>query len=132
MLRSPNPTPETEPFWEGTAAGELRLQRCSPCDRHYFVPRPFCPRCGSQSVRWEKVSGRGTITSYTISQRAMPGGRDDVPFILALVTLQEGPRLLAELVGFPTEHIELDTPVAVDFVSRGGMHVPVFREEDGR
>ena len=69
----PVPTPETQPFWDGTAAGELRVQQCLACDRHYFYPRPFCPNCGASEVEWVTVSGRATLYSYVISHRPAPG-----------------------------------------------------------
>ncbi|MEU7748399.1 zinc ribbon domain-containing protein [Nonomuraea sp. NPDC049158] len=61
MKPVPRPTPETQPFWDGTAAGELRIQRCMACARHYFYPRPGCPHCGSADVEWVRVSGRATF-----------------------------------------------------------------------
>lgn len=53
----PKPTPETQPFWDGAAVGELRVQRCEACLRHYFYPRPHCPHCGSAEVAWVTASG---------------------------------------------------------------------------
>ena len=58
----PKPTPETQPFWDGAAAGELRIQRCLACARHYFYPRPSCPHCGSAEVEWVTASGRASVS----------------------------------------------------------------------
>src|SRR5690348_7682670 len=70
----PKPTPETQHFWDGTQAGELRLQRCDACAVVYFPPRPFCPSCASRKVSVFKASGRGTLYSYVINHRpAAPG-----------------------------------------------------------
>ncbi len=71
----PVPTPETQPFWDGCAAGELRIQRCDDCGRPYFYPRPVCPACGSQNVRWFTASGRATLYSYVINHRPAPASR---------------------------------------------------------
>ena len=65
----PKPTPETQHFWDGTQAGELRLQRCDACANAYFPPRPFCPGCGVRKVSVFKASGKGTLYSYVIHHR---------------------------------------------------------------
>lgn len=122
----PRPTPETEPYWEGCAAGELRLQRCTTCDAHYFPPRPFCPTCLSDEVEWEALSGRGTLHTYVINHRAAPGF--EAPYAIAVVQLDEGPRMMANLVGIdPTpEALVLDMPLQVTFETRGEIQLPVF------
>ena len=87
----PVPTPETQPFWDGCAAGELRIQRCADCGRPYFYPRPVCPACGSRNVEWFTASGRATLYSYVINHRPAPGFEDDAPYAIAVVELDEGP-----------------------------------------
>ena len=67
--RGPKPTPETQHFWDGTQAGELRLQRCDACANVYFPPRPFCPACASRKVSVFKASGKGKLYSYVIHHR---------------------------------------------------------------
>lgn len=122
----PQPTPETEPYWEGCAAGELRLQRCTTCDAHYFPPRPFCPTCLSDDVVWEAVSGRGTLHTYVINHRAAPGF--EAPYAIAVVQLDEGPRMMSNIVGVdPTpEALVLDMALQVSFETRGEIQLPVF------
>ena len=83
----PVPTPETQPFWDGCAAGELRIQRCADCGRPYFYPRPVCPACGSRNVEWFTASGRATLYSYVINHRPAPGFEDDAPYAIAVVEL---------------------------------------------
>jgi len=126
----PVPTPETRHFWEGTLAGELRLQRCRPCGRAYFPPRPFCPRCASRDVEVFAATGRGHLYSYVINHRPAPGLEDRAPYAIAVVELAEGPRLMTHVVGVPQtpEALRLDMPLAVDFehVSEG-IALPVFR-----
>lgn len=111
----PRPTPETAHFWEGTRAGELRLQRCDDCAHVYFPPRPFCPKCASRSVSVFAASGRGTLASYVINQREHPGF--DGPYSIAVVDLEEGPRMMTNIVGVPQtpEALVLDMPVQVTF-----------------
>ncbi len=86
----PKPTPETQHFWDGTRAGELRLQRCDACAKSYFPPRPFCPACGSRKVSVYKASGKGKLYSYVIHHRPAPGFTP--PYAIAVVELDEGPR----------------------------------------
>ena len=97
----PVPTPETQPFWDGCAAGELRIQRCADCGRPYFYPRPVCPACGSRNVEWFTASGRATLYSYVINHRPAPGFEDDAPYAIAVVELDEGPRMMTSIVGLP-------------------------------
>jgi len=111
----PRPTPETQHFWDGTRAGELRLQRCVDCDHTYFPPRPFCPKCSSRSVRIFKASGRGRLLSYVINQRPHPAWNG--PYSIAIVELDEGPRMMSNIVDCPQtpEALVLDMRLAVTF-----------------
>ena len=124
---APVPTPETQPYWDGCAAGELRLQRCTHCDAHYFPPRPFCPDCLSDEVTWEALSGRGTLHTYVINHRAAPGF--EAPYAIAVVQLEEGPRLMSNIVGLDQtpEALVLDMALEVTFEARGDVTVPLFR-----
>ena len=111
----PQPTPETAHFWEGTRAGELRLQRCQDCGHVYFPPRPFCPACSSRNVEVFKASGRGRLASYVINERPHPAF--DGPYAIALVELEEGVRLMSNIVGCEQtpEALVLDMPLEVTF-----------------
>lgn len=111
----PAPTPETKHFWEGTRAGELRLQRCTDCRKSYFPPRPFCPKCGSRKVEIFKASGKGVLHSYVIHQRPTPGFTP--PYSIAVVQLEEGPRMMTNIVGAPQtpEALVLDMKVKAVF-----------------
>ncbi|MCL2516213.1 MAG: OB-fold domain-containing protein [Microbacteriaceae bacterium] len=129
----PRPTPETLPFWEGTAAGELRIQRCTPCDEFYFYPRPFCPKCLSSDVAWEKVSGNATLASYNINYRPGPAFSSQDPLVIALVELDEGPRMMTNIVGVPAEPeaLPLGMRLTVGFQPRGDQFLPVFSPAEG-
>ncbi len=126
---APRPTPETAPYWEGTAQGELRIQRCRACDRAYFYPRSSCPHCASTDVSWITATGRGRLHTYLISHRAAPGFGDQVPYAIAVVELEEGPRMMTNIVGVDNtpEALELDMALEVAFELRGDHYVPVFR-----
>ena len=133
MKPAPKPTPETQPFWDGTAAGELRIQRCTACERHYFYPRPSCPRCGGDQVEWVRASGRATLYSYVINHRPAPGFEDEAPYAIAVVELEEGVRMMTNIVGVPNdpEHLELDMELQVVFERRGDVTVPLFEPAGG-
>lgn len=125
---APVPTPETAPFFEGTARGELRIQRCAACGKAFFYPRSGCPHCGDTDVAWERASGRATLHTYVISHRAAPGFEDQVPYAIAVVELEEGPRMMTNIVGIPNtpEALVLDMDLEVAFEPRGEYAVPVF------
>jgi uncharacterized protein len=123
----PVPTPETQHFWDGTARGELLLQRCRDCKTIYFPPQPFCPSCSSDDVEVVRASGRGSLSSYVINQRAAPGF--EAPYVIAVVELEEGPRLLTNLVGVEPDPqlLPLDLPLEAVFESFGDVRLPFFR-----
>ncbi len=124
----PQPTPETAHFWDGTRAGELRLQRCDACSHIYFPPRPFCPACASRGVSVFAASGRAKLYSYVISHRAAPGFT--APYSIAVVELEEGPRMMTNIVNCPQtpEALQLDMPVEVVFEALDDtISLPHFR-----
>lgn len=124
----PVPTPDTQRFWDGCAAGELWIQRCTSCEQHYFYPRMVCPHCSSRDVEWVQASGRATLYSYVISHRPARGF-DEVPYVIAVVELAEGPRMMTNVVGVdPTpEALPLDLELTVTFEPRGELAVPLFQ-----
>jgi uncharacterized OB-fold protein len=130
----PRPTPDTRPFWDGAAAGELRIQRCDGCGRHFFYPRPACPHCGSGDVAWVTATGRATLHSYVINHRPAPGFEDEAPYVIAIVELEEGVRMMSNLVGVPAdpEHLPLDLPLRVVFEPRGDVRLPLFTPAEAR
>ena len=128
----PQPTPETRHFWEGTRAGELLLQRCVACRHTYFPPRPFCPACASREVAVFRASGRAQLHSYVISHRPAPGFTP--PYSIAVVELEEGPRMMTNIVGCPQtpEALVLDMPVEVTFEAIDDeISLPLFRPAGG-
>ncbi len=124
----PKPTPETQHFWDGTKAGELRLQTCNDCSKTYFPPRPFCPKCGSRSVKVVKASGKARLFSYVIHARPSPGF--DPPYAIAVVELAEGPRMMTNIVDCPQtpEALQLDMPLEVTFDKQSeAISLPMFK-----
>ena len=124
----PKPTPETKHFWDGTRAGELRLQRCDACSKVYFPPRPFCPACASRQVSVFAASGRGVLWSYVIHHRPVPGFTP--PYTIAVVQLEEGPHLMTNVVDCPQtpETLRLDMKLQVAFHKIDDeITLPLFR-----
>src|SRR5689334_25410858 len=124
----PRPTPETQPFWDGARAGELRLQRCDACQHAYFPPRFFCPQCASRQVSWFKASGRAVLYSYVIHHRPVPGFTP--PYSIAVVQLEEGPRLMTNIVECEQtpQALQVDMPVEVVFLKlTEQISLPQFR-----
>lgn len=113
----PRPTPETEAFWAGTRDGRLMLPWCLDCGRPHFYPRAICPHCLSDRLDWRQASGRGRVHTYVINHKAAPGF-DKVPYVIAVIDLDEGPRMMSNIVTDtpPTpETIRIDMPVEVLF-----------------
>ncbi|TQM11243.1 Zn-ribbon domain-containing OB-fold protein [Pseudonocardia kunmingensis] len=126
-------TPETSVYWEKAAQRELWLPRCGACERTFFPPRAHCPHCAAEDVRWYRASGTGTLASYVISHRPAPGYGDDVPYVIALVDLPEGPRLTTNLLGVEArpEALRVGLPLEVGFEQRGDVVLPQFRVVTG-
>ena len=129
----PEPTPETRHFWDGCRDGELRLQRCTACTESYFPPRPFCPKCGSRDVEVYKASGRGVLWSYVINHRPRPDMGAE-PYAIAVVQLDEGPRMMTNIVDCPQtpEALQLDMPLKVAFAKQSDdITLPLFAPVEG-
>ena len=111
----PQPTPESKPFFDALKERRLLIQRCEECGLGYYYPRPFCPACLSDRVEWEQASGRGKLYSFVINQRAAPGFV--APYIIAVVELEEGPRMMTNLVDIEPdpELVRCEMPVEIVF-----------------
>lgn len=120
---------ETRPWWEACGRGELVLQRCRACGSLQHRPRALCAACLSDAIEWLRASGRGKVHTYTVTfQNQAPAFREAVPYILAWVELDEGPRLLANLVDCAPDRVRIGLPVRVEFVDVGDdLAVPRFR-----
>jgi uncharacterized OB-fold protein len=128
----PQPTPETQHFWDGAKAGKLLLQRCDECAKVYFPPRPFCPACASRNVAVMQASGKATLYSYVIHHRPVPGFTP--PYAIAVVELDEGPRMMTNIVDCPQtpEALVLDMPLEVVFEAQTDtVTLPFFRPVKG-
>ncbi len=118
-LTRPMVNRDSQFFWDGTALGELRLQSCNACDSLRFPPGPACPDCGALDRGHVVASGRGTVFSYVVHRHPPVPGKE-LPIVLVLVELDEGLRMLGELVDVDADAIEagaveIGMPVQVDF-----------------
>jgi len=112
----PVPSVESQPFWDGCKRHELLLPCCSQCDACRFPPGPTCPKCWSTDWEWKKASGRGKIYSFGVYHRVYHQGfESEVPYVLAVVELDEGPRLVTNVVNKSPEELGCDMPVEVVF-----------------
>ncbi len=124
---APRPAEESAPFWEGARAHKLQLPRCHACGRFWFPPSQRCPHCLSANFAWKETSGHGRIYSFVVYHRVYhPAFEKDVPYAVAIVELDEGPRLLANIIGTPPDAIDCDMRVRVVFEERGDQTIPQF------
>jgi len=125
----PRPSPFSRPFWEAAKRHELLIQRCPKCRTHIFYPRYNCTECGARDLEWVKASGKGTIYTYTVARRPThPAFADRVPYIIAIVELEEGPRLTTNIVDCDPDSVRIGTPVEVAFEDvNEEVSLPVFR-----
>lgn len=108
-------TNDTEPYWSGLAAGVVRLPHCSSCDTVIWYPRALCPTCGTSELEWRELSGTGTIYSFSIARRT-PGSWGKVaPYVLAYVELDEGPRVMTNIVNADPESLRCNQSVRAVF-----------------
>lgn len=125
------PSPDAVPFWDACRRHELLLPYCQACSRHFFYPRTLCPTCGSRDVSWRKASGTGHLYTFCIQHfTSIPELRGSVPFVTAIVELDEGPRMMTFLTGVDPDPdaITCGMPVQVAFVDGDdGQTLPVFR-----
>jgi uncharacterized protein len=110
----PAPTTiETAEFWSATGEGRLLLKRCDACSTVIWYPRNLCPACGSLETSWFEASGRGTIYTYTIVHKGNGPWAAHVPYIVAYVELEEGPRVMSNVVDVDPGAVEVGMPVEV-------------------
>ena len=123
----PRPTATSQPWFDGCSTGELRLQYCAVCREYQFYPRTFCVRCGQRELEWRRVSGRGRVASFTVVRHGISAAYP-APYIIALIDLAEGPRLMSMIVDAETEQISVGAAVAVGFQAWSeDTSLPVFQ-----
>jgi uncharacterized OB-fold protein len=126
-IPAPVPSPQSQPYWDGCARGELLFQRCGSCGRPNFDPPLLCRHCGSRDLSWEQSAGNGTVYSWTVVWRPQQPSFV-VPYAPAIVDMDEGYQMLANIVGCDVADLAVGMRVAVEFhpVS-DGFAIPYFR-----
>ena len=117
----------SEPYFAGCKSGVLRLQQCGQCLRHQFYPRTICSHCASDDLHWSVASGRGVIASFTVVRHAVSPAYE-APYVVALIDLEEGPRMMSTVLDVDPGQVAIGMSVQVDFASWSDeISMPVFR-----
>ncbi len=123
-IPAPVVTAETQAFWDAARSRRFVVPTCAACGKAHWYPRANCPFCDSGRVEWRAASGRGTIYTFSVMRRAKE------PYVIAYVTLQEGPTMMTNIVDCDFDALHIGQPVAVVFAeTENGPPVPVFRPD---
>ncbi len=122
--------PDTGPFWQATKGHELRFQQCDDCNEVVFYPRRHCTRCLGRSLTWHTSSGEGTLYTWSVVRQSYhPFFRSRAPYAVAWVDLDEGPRILTNLVGVddPATDLSIGQRLVVEWEDHEELAIPLFR-----
>ncbi len=120
-ITPPAINPETKPFWDAAAKGHLLIKKCLACGELHYYPRSICPFCHSDRTEWQTASGKGTVYSFSVMVRAPE------PYALAYVQLEEGPRIMTNIVDCKFDDVAIGKAVKLTWKpSEGGPAVPMF------
>lgn len=125
----PNISDFNRAFWEAARQSELRLQKCNDCGQFWAPNGPVCPHCFSEDYEWARLSGRGTIASWVVFHKLYhPAFANDLPYSVAFVELEEGPRIISNIVQIKNEELAVGMPVEVVFEPvNDELTIPKFR-----
>jgi len=118
MYEKPLPSvdPESAPYWSALKENRLILKHCRDCGRHHFYPRALCPHCHSDALEWSDARGTGSIYSFTVARRpAGPAFKADAPYVVAVIDLDEGARMMTNIVTDDVDAVRIGQRVAVQF-----------------
>ncbi|HCG91595.1 MAG TPA: hypothetical protein DEZ08_07140 [Dehalococcoidia bacterium] len=120
---------ETKPFWDSCRKGELIIQQCSNCNEYQFYPRGICSNCWTNDVKWIHSTGKGKVWTYTVTyQNRTPGFAEDVPYVLALVELEEGVKMFTNIIACDPKEVRIGMEVEVTFVKANNfITIPYFQ-----
>ncbi len=124
----PHVGPFTRPYWDAARESRFMLQRCRRCRQAIYYPRPWCPHCWSTELEWMPACGRGQVITYSvIHEPPSEAFVSEVPYILAVARLEEGPQMMANVLGIEPARMRVGLPVRIVFEERsGGFRVPQF------
>lgn len=121
---------DTRPFWQATRDKQLKYQQCDACGTVVWHPRAHCTGCTSGTLSWHTASGRGTIYTFSVVRQSYhPFFRTQVPYAVAWIDLEEGPRLLSNVVGVadPVQDLACGQAVMVEWEEHDELNIPLFR-----
>lgn len=124
---TPIPNADTRTFWEACNRKVLLFQQCNACGYHQFYPRSLCKQCASQDLEWVEAAPQGRVFSFTVQYRApTPVFREDIPYIIALIDLRDGIRMMMNVMNCAPEDVYIGMPVQIVFEERGedGQKIP--------
>ena len=134
---TPKPTPPiapwTKPYWDAANEHRLLIQYCLACRKHIFYPRRVCPYCFNEEVDWVEASGKGKVYAFTVVHNNAPSAfLEDMPFVIAVVHLEEGVSIMTNIVGCEPESVHSEMPVAVTFEAlTDQITLPKFKPAEG-
>ena len=128
LLPLPQPSIETEPFWAGVQEHKLLIPKCDACGTISFPPTVACGACEKTAFTWTQMSGNGKVYSFVVYHRVYhPAFKDKVPYVVAVVELDEGPRIISNIVNMPIAEVTCEMPVRVVYADqRDGYLIPKF------
>jgi uncharacterized OB-fold protein len=128
-LPAPQPNADSKPYWDAARERKLVIRKCTACGQMHFMPRHLCPVCWSDKLEWVQASGKGSVHSFTVIRRASLAAYDvRVPYVVALIDLDEGPRMVTNLLGDDALDVKIGDKVEVTFEDRGdGAMLPQFQ-----
>ena len=120
---------ETKPFWDACKRGTLLIQKCGKCQEFQFYPRGICSNCWCEDIQWVTASGKGTVWTFTETrQNRTPGFEEDVPYVLALVELEEGVKMFTNIIDCSPNEVKIGMAVEVTFVQANQqVTIPYFK-----
>lgn len=124
----PEPSIETQPFWDAVQQRKLLMPTCVSCGTVTFPPTVACPHCAGKDFSWTELSGHGTVYSFTVYHRLYhPAFKEKLPYVVAVIALEEGPRIISNVVGIPVDEVRCELPVTVTYEEvRDGYVIPKF------
>lgn len=132
LLAAPIVNADSKPYWDGAREDRLILPRCRACGHMFFMPRHQCPSCWSHELEWFQASGHGTVHSFSVVRRAaLPAFASRVPYVLALIDLEEGPRMMSHILGDDSGQTRIGDHVEVCFeLCADGAKLPQFSRKE--
>jgi hypothetical protein len=125
MKPIPTPNADTQPFWDACNEDRLIVQTCRACGHSQFYPRALCVKCEGRDLDWRDAKLKGTVHTFTVVHRApSPAFKEDAPYVLALIDLDDGFRMMMNIVDTPHDAITIGMPVRIVFEDRDGRKLP--------